>query len=584
MTSSRLLAAAVALVVAWAAAPAHAAEFPDLAPQTLGGYSAYTRYFDVRVGPGHDQQCTVVGDVYVPDGLAPDHRAPAILTSNGFGGSKDDQGGAAARFAAHGYVVLTYSGLGFGGSTCKISFADPDYDGAAGSALIDYLAGDSASAYLDPARTVPAPALDVVRLDSVGDPRVGYLGGSYAGATGLATASVDARLDTVASMITWNDLARSLAPDAGGASPVGAVKSIFGSGFLAAGAVLTGPSGYAADPARADDCPNYPRWVCAAAADFAANRTPDPATLAALRHASPADYLGRVNVPVLLAQGQKDSLFGLSEASATFRALRARGIETSMIWHSWGHDDRKAAPGEFDIKAPDPFTQHEAALVGNWLDRHLKDRAAEPIPAFTYFRDWIPFTGSASPAYAESQSFPVGTPTVLHLDDGMLLQDNDKPGPWTRVLRGAGGPVPTTFGVPSVAGDSPIPRVSLPGGAVRWTGAPLTGPVDVVGSPVLTIGPHTTGRCTVFVTLLDVGPDGIGRTIHGLAAPAVLTGAGTAVSVSLPGIVHRFDTGHRIAVEITASDPSFAGGPGPADVTWAQSDASNELSLPVVPS
>ncbi len=58
--------------------------------------------------------------------------APAILTTNGFGGSKDDQKKTAEFYASQGYVVLSYSGLGFGGSGCKITLDDRDYDGKAG--------------------------------------------------------------------------------------------------------------------------------------------------------------------------------------------------------------------------------------------------------------------------------------------------------------------------------------------------------------------------------------------------------------------------------------------------------------------
>ncbi|MDV6231125.1 CocE/NonD family hydrolase [Rhodococcus cercidiphylli] len=572
---------ATALVVA--AAPAHAADLPVLAPQSFGDFSVQTRYFDVAVGPDRDQHCTVVGDIYVPTALGPNNRAPAILTSNGFGGSKDDQAGAAARFATHGYVVLSYSALGFGGSTCKIFFADPDYDGMAASDLIGYLAGDSEGVFTDAALSVEAPVLDVVRLDAPQDPRVGYLGGSYAGATGLAAASVDSRLDTVASMITWNDLARSLAPDGAGRRSVGPVKSVFGSAFLAAGAILTGPGGYAADPARAQGCPNYAQWVCDAASAFAANREPDPGTLAAMRHVSPVDYLDRVDVPVLLTQGQKDSLFSLDEAAATFETLRARGVETSMVWHSWGHNDRKGYPGEFDIKAPDPFNQHEAALVGNWLDRHLKDRDVDPGPAFTYFRDWVPYSGVASPAYEESDTFPVGARRTFAVADGTLSEGVASNDAWIQTIRDAGSPVHTTVGLPNIAAEVPVPRVSLPGSAATWTTAPLAEPVDVVGAPELSISPTTSGPATVFVTVLDVAPNGARSPIHGLVAPAVLTGSAEPVTISLPSIVHRFDRGHRIGVDITASDPSFAGGPGPADVTFSSTDPINQFSLPTVP-
>ena len=56
---------------------------------------------------------------------------PAILTTNGFGGSKADQAGLGEAFAKRGYAVLSYTGLGFPDSGCKISLDDPGVDGEA---------------------------------------------------------------------------------------------------------------------------------------------------------------------------------------------------------------------------------------------------------------------------------------------------------------------------------------------------------------------------------------------------------------------------------------------------------------------
>ena len=92
---------------------------------------------------------------------------PAILTTNGFGGSKDDQAGIGKAFAGRGYVVLSYSGLGFGGSGCKITLDDPDWDGKAGRQLVSYLGGSPGIAFPDAAHTQPAPALQVVVHDAV---------------------------------------------------------------------------------------------------------------------------------------------------------------------------------------------------------------------------------------------------------------------------------------------------------------------------------------------------------------------------------------------------------------------------------
>ena len=58
--------------------------------------------------------CVVDADLYTPVGVDKKHPAPAILTTNGFGGSKADQAGLGKAYATKGYVVLSYSGLGFG--------------------------------------------------------------------------------------------------------------------------------------------------------------------------------------------------------------------------------------------------------------------------------------------------------------------------------------------------------------------------------------------------------------------------------------------------------------------------------------
>ena len=62
---------------------------------------------------------------------------PAILTTNGFGGSKADQAGLGEAFAKRGYAVLSYTGLGFPDSGCKISLDDPGVDGKAATLVGD---------------------------------------------------------------------------------------------------------------------------------------------------------------------------------------------------------------------------------------------------------------------------------------------------------------------------------------------------------------------------------------------------------------------------------------------------------------
>jgi hypothetical protein len=103
----------------------------------------------------------------VPEGVTPAAPAPgAVLATNGFGGDKDatgpnGNGSYAARFAEQGYVTLSYSGLGFGGSGCDIFVDDPAYDGQAGSQLVSFLGGAPGIATRDGA---PYDTAGLVRL------------------------------------------------------------------------------------------------------------------------------------------------------------------------------------------------------------------------------------------------------------------------------------------------------------------------------------------------------------------------------------------------------------------------------------
>src|SRR3954463_6549282 len=91
-------------------------------PASAAGYDIKKPHFGVPPGPSGDvHQCDIVGDLYKPDTASASKPAPAVLTTNGFGGSKDDQADMAKLLASRGYVVLSYSGLGFGGSGCKIT-------------------------------------------------------------------------------------------------------------------------------------------------------------------------------------------------------------------------------------------------------------------------------------------------------------------------------------------------------------------------------------------------------------------------------------------------------------------------------
>src|SRR3954452_23691659 len=161
--------------------------------------------FDVMTGPKSDTPCKVAADLYKPNDASAANPAAAILATNGFGGSKTDFKALGAAYARRGYVFLAYSGLGFGGSGCKIELDDPDWDGRAGTQLVSFLGGTKAAS--------DGTKADYVIHDGPGDPRMGMIGGSYGGQIQFAIAGQDPRVDAIVPQITWNDLSYSLAPN-----------------------------------------------------------------------------------------------------------------------------------------------------------------------------------------------------------------------------------------------------------------------------------------------------------------------------------------------------------------------------------
>ncbi|MEV7397775.1 CocE/NonD family hydrolase [Aeromicrobium sp. NPDC092404] len=563
-------------------------------------------HFKVQVGPTGSEVCDVVGDLYTPSTATPTTRVPAILTTNGFGGSKDDQAGIGRTFAERGYAVLSYSGLGFGGSGCKITLDDPDWDGKAASQLVSYLGGKAGIAFTDAKHTQPAPVLDVVQRDAkdhtgravANDPRVGMVGGSYGGQVQFAAASIDKRIDTIIPVITWSDLSYSLSPNNTSqttgvqTSTPGAAKLVWALGFSGIG-IADGVANAGGDPERLVGCPNFAFFVCPALVTAAATGTVDPATTAALRRASVSSYVSKVTVPTLVIQGQNDTLFNLNEGIANYRALQDQGTPTKMIWISGGHSGANA-PGEFSFSAPDPASEHVTRRAADWLDHYLKGSSVGTGPEFAYFRDWVPYTGIATPAYGSASTYPVGTATRYHLSGTALTTNATGLTAGTQTFLTPPAGLPTSTDPLDVVGDMvSLPEVDVPGTTAAWTTAPLTSKVDVVGSPslrlqvssptaALTQGLGPTGQLVVFVKVLDVDPAGKARLINNLVAPVRVPDVNKPFTVTLPAIAHRFGQGHRLRLMVTGGSTNYRGGLTPNTVSITTGSSAQVLTLPVV--
>ncbi|MFJ1845141.1 MULTISPECIES: CocE/NonD family hydrolase [unclassified Streptomyces] len=560
------------------------------APAATSPYTVTPLKFTIRAG---GRSCTVDADLYRPAGADAQHPAPAVLATNGFGGSKSDgsTGGIGKAFASRGYVGLVYSGLGFGKSGCLITLDDPAVDGRAAAGLIDFLAGTRAADN--------GTEADYVTKDGKGDPRVGMIGGSYGGAIQMATASVDRRVDALVPLITWNDLAYALAPNNTGpragvsSDTAGVFKWQWTNGFylLGEGQTILNAS---LDPSRFGSltCLHFAPRACDTIQLLNSGRYPADRTRAMLDYArsvSPVDYLARVKAPTLLVQGQADSLFNLNEATATYNTLKAQGTTTKMIWQAWGHSGGQA-PGELDLGQGNLETSYVGQRVLAWFDRYLQHKKnTDTGPEFAYYRDWKSGYGTAAAVPAPSRKMYLS-------GDGKLVDNRSE------VTRGsrqyANWLVPTSHSESSLAGLLGLPDSApydIKGTYLGWTSAPLASAVDVVGAPKATlkvVSPKTervqnsgdaADKLVLFAKVYDVAPDGGKKLVNRLVAPVRVPDVTRSFTVRLPGIVHRYEAGHRLEFVIAASDSAYSGNRGikPVTVVSAPEDT-GVLELPVV--
>jgi putative CocE/NonD family hydrolase len=565
------------------------------ATPAAGAYTSETLHFRVTVGPSRAQVCDIVGLLFTPTAASKADPAPAILTTNGFGGSDQDQVPFAEQEAARGYVVLSYSGLGFGGSGCKITLDDPDYDGIAASQLVSYLGGAPGIAFTDAQHTQPAPALDIVKHDSTDhagtaqtyDPRVGMWGGSYGGQVQFAAAAQDPRIDALNPQITWNDLSYSLDPNNAGqtsgvstATP-GATKSTWAAAFSAEG-IFDGVEYAANDPSRLIGCPNFADFVCPALVTGGSTGYLQPGDIQQLRHASVASYLSRIRIPVLLDQGEVDTLFNLNEAIATFRSLQRQGTPVAMLWRGQGHSG--GSPSQAGLT-------YEQNRIQAWFDHYLEDSTVSTGAGFAYYRDW---TGT----FAEAGSYPAATGTTrYYLSGGGSLVSN-KPRITTQtqsmVTPAAGAPT-TLDGLDVLGAVAPtpldLPDANAPGTYVDWTSPALTTATTVVGSPVFTVqlsaptAPTTSDparQLVLFAKLYDVAPNGTASLINGLVAPVRIPDPSSPARITLPAIAHQFQPGHRIRITLAGGDVNYRGGLVATPVSVTTGSTAQQLSLPTV--
>ncbi|EHR51727.1 ABC-type multidrug transport system, ATPase component [Saccharomonospora marina XMU15] len=578
---------------------------------------------DVAAAPGSQERVQLDTTLYVPE-VTP---APAVLLPHGFGGDKNSVSREAAELAERGFVVLTYSARGFGTSTGRIALNDPDYEVADAVRLVDHLAG-----------------LPEVLTEGDGDPLVGVTGASYGGALALLLAGTDERVDAIAPVMTYNDLAQALLPNyattgesrattpaAGIAADGGVFKrawagTLFSAGLGAptaggpgaeaiepgdeldngdsgtggtgatgeageagAGFGTSAPSGAArqgnpAPPATDEVCGRFTEQVCAAYNDVAVDGRASEPTLALLRRVSPASVTGEITVPTLLVQGENDTLFGLDQADANARQISEAGAPVSVIWYTGGHDGGVPGP-------------QLRATIGDFLQAHLDaehtGETAAPAPFRYDVQGSLRASGAPSVRSVEADGYP-------GLGSGETLRRTvPLGGPEQVALRPPGATPAAVSGIPGlnrvVANSSRLSglfTVDPPGQSATFLSRPLDSQLLVAGSSTVRLriasagGPAPADAAVLFAKLYDVNPDGT-RTLPGNAVSAIRVpslppdGTPVEVTVTLPGVVRPVESGHRLQLVVGTTDQSYATPTTPAAYRLSLAGDAR-LAVPVV--
>ena len=562
VTRRRLLFGGLALVVlvavvGWAVTPKPAS------------YRTFDQLVTVATGPAGTTDISLDTTLFLPKAASAAHPVAAVLLAHGFGGTKDDVADDATLLADHGYAVLTWTAEGFGRSGGQIHLDSPDWEVRDAQRLIDWLA-----------------ARPDIRKDAPGDPRVAVVGGSYGGGLALMAAGYDKRIDAIVPSITWNDLGNAFLPEASGAgSGAGVFKKVwaglfFGNGASASAALLPGAAGPAGDRigrGRLDPvCGRFARDLCRAYLSIASTGRATPEDLALLKRSSPSSVLDRITAPTLLIQGEADSLFPLSEADANAKGIAAHGTPVRLAWFTGGHDGGTGPQSDID---------RLHFLTAQWLDHYLLGQGPAPANSFTYSRiagidaqaDGVVALGSVVTDYPGLGGAHTTSVDLNGLAQPIANPPNGNPAAVTS-LPGLGG------GLASLVSGR---VVEIPGQHADFYSVPLPSTVDVVGAPTVSIrAASPTGEAVLFVKLYDVDPQNGASLPDGLVAPIHLTGLPASidqaqpVAVTLPAIVHQFQTGHLLRVTVSSSDQAYAT-PG-APTVYTVSLGNSTVALPTV--
>ncbi|HJR19769.1 MAG TPA: alpha/beta fold hydrolase [Actinomycetota bacterium] len=442
---------------------------------------------------------SILYHLFTPADASATSRVPIIFMTHGWGGSgQTSYDGDVALLIDHGYAVLTWDQRGFGSSGGEANVDAQEFEVRDVQALIDF-----------------AAARPEIQLDAPGDPRMGMLGGSYAGGIQLMTAAADGRVDAIAPDIAWNDLPFAIFPR--GINKLGWDLALYGLG-TATGTAAGLPAGETGGLAFE---------IHKALIEGAVLNEVSPESVAWFDARSPKNYINGatladgtvvpgIKVPTLLTQGTIDTLFNLNQAIYNERQIAANGVPTKMIFFCGGH----AIGGGRACQTGD-MSEHIDDAVLAWFDRYVREQAAvDTGPAIEYqLQDGTFASVSTLPATAATADGAGMVVNTIVPTSGTPLQ---------------AGPAPDGFRVP----------VAIPEGA-HLLGIP-TATVSVTGA-----GPDAG----LFFKLIDTA-SGSSIAIDDQVSPLRIKNLSTTAqtfTIDLTAVAWLVEAGHAIAVEVSAT-------------------------------
>ena len=298
--------------------------------------------------------------------------------------------------------------------------------------------------------------------------------------------------------------------------------------------------------------------------------------------------------PMLLMQGQNDTLFNFNDALANYSAAKSRGADVKLVFKEGGHSGPEA-PGE--VNDGDASKGYLDQMYLNWYAKYLKHQTVDTGPEVEYFQDWVKYdtNGSAQPAYGSASSYAALPTQTLYLSGGGpgaggdLIADASKVQAGSQSFVNPPNGLPASYSETSEAGQLTAPT-DPPGEFASWSTAPLAGDTDVVGVPTLTFtvsapaasNADPTTELVLFGKLYDVDASGTATLVHGIVSPLRIADATKPVHINLPGQVHRYAKGHHIELVLASTDSAYVGSRVPQAITVAADPAHPSLlTLPL---